>query len=472
MAEFPMAAKYEPAWKTPLKGKLTQPVIAGGKVLVSSIDKHTVHALDQITGKAAWSFLAGGRVNSAPTIWKGRTLFGCGDGWVYCLDLRNGGLIWKYRAAPVDRRLVANEQLESVWPVDGAVLVLPGDAGGANVYCVAGRSMFLDGGMRMLVLDAATGDKIAETQMDHTNPKTGKSIQAGAEWPPDIPTALPDVLSYARGRIYMGMQPFSTDGKRRDIYYPKRTDYFDHPKKAPAPNKKHTTHDHLYATTGFLDDQQWHRAIWQFGSDSTGSCWSVNIPAFVCPSGNILCVDDANVYGYGRELFVEGKKATAHLFGVDKHPDVATVKRLKGKKIEIRGPYVEKNIATTPLWAWSKKIDVYVRAMVVTRNVEPEQPNLIFAAGGPDIIEEYDAMNLIQAQQRKGFNLGKIYKKEKAVAGKLGAKFIVVSSRTGDILSQTKLDSPPIFDGMSAANGRIFIANMNCEVVCLKPADK
>ena len=110
--------------------------------------------------------------------------------------------------------------------------------------------------------------------------------------------------------------------------------------------------------------------------------------------------------------------------------------------------------------------------MVIAGNIDSKQSDVILAAGAPDVIEEYDAMDLIRAQQRKGFNLGKIYEKEKAVAGKMGAKLIVISSRTGKIASQLDLDSPPIFDGMAAANGKIFIANMNGQVVCLQPADK
>ena len=48
-------------------------------------------------------------------------------------------------AAPLDERIVYYEQMESVWPVHGSVLVV-----GGRVYCVAGRSMFLDGGLQFL----------------------------------------------------------------------------------------------------------------------------------------------------------------------------------------------------------------------------------------------------------------------------------------------------------------------------------
>ncbi|MBM4050938.1 MAG: hypothetical protein FJ279_38065, partial [Planctomycetes bacterium] len=145
-------ASLKLAWQTPLGGKLSALTAADGKLFVASVDAHTVHALDANTGKAAWSFTAGGRVDSPPTVWQGRVLFGSTDGHVYCLRAADGALVWRFRAPPGDQRLMAFEQVESVWPVSGSVLMRDG-----VVYCVAGRSMWLDGGMRFLRLDAATG---------------------------------------------------------------------------------------------------------------------------------------------------------------------------------------------------------------------------------------------------------------------------------------------------------------------------
>ncbi|UCE46885.1 MAG: PQQ-binding-like beta-propeller repeat protein, partial [Phycisphaerales bacterium] len=54
-------------WKTTLKGKLTAPVAAGGKVFVARPDAHSVYALDAKTGDILWRFTAGGRVDSPPT---------------------------------------------------------------------------------------------------------------------------------------------------------------------------------------------------------------------------------------------------------------------------------------------------------------------------------------------------------------------------------------------------------------------
>ncbi len=138
-------------WKTKLSGKLTAPVVAGDTLYVAQIERHTLHALDASNGEPRWSFTTGGRIDSPPTFFGGRLVFGSADGHVYCLT-EAGELVWKFRAAPNDLRLPALEQLESVWPVHGSILV---DRG--SVYFVAGRSSFLDGGLRFCRVNMATG---------------------------------------------------------------------------------------------------------------------------------------------------------------------------------------------------------------------------------------------------------------------------------------------------------------------------
>ena len=43
-------------WEVPVGGRLSQPVVAAGTLLVSSIDRHTVHAFDAAdgSGRAPW----------------------------------------------------------------------------------------------------------------------------------------------------------------------------------------------------------------------------------------------------------------------------------------------------------------------------------------------------------------------------------------------------------------------------------
>jgi len=477
VASTPLSEAYASGWKTPIGGKLTQPVVAGGSVFVAAYDQHAVYALDVKDGAVKWRFQAGGVVNSPPTIWQGTAVFGCNDGWVYCVGAASGKLVWKYRAAPLDRRLVACEHLESAWPVHGSVLVVPDpDTGKGKVYTVAGRSIFLDGGLRFLVLDAETGTKISETVMNEIDPDTGKNVQLGHEWPPDLPAGLPDVLSFSDNTIYMGIQPFSLDGKLRGLYYPSRGAYkIDGRDAKPMTRRPSDEGIHLFSTIGFLDDSEMHRSVWMYGKDSFGGCWGFPVATYAHPSGQILSVMKDSVYGYGRQFYNEGNQQFMHLFATAGNPKLVTyAERFKGQKKKDRrgGPYISSKMATVPRPEWSRTTDTYVRALLVAANKDAGKPDLLFAVGFPEVIDEYDAMDLIRKQQRGGFKVDKVYQKERSTKGEFGATLTVVSAASGETISETKLDAPAVFDGMSAAYGKLFISDTQGNVVCLKPSKK
>jgi outer membrane protein assembly factor BamB len=145
-------AEVKPLWRKHVGSDLTPPVIAEGKVFVSSMDDYSVSALDATTGDVLWRFTASGRVDSPPTVDSGRVVFGCRDGWVYCLRVSDGVMVWRFRAAPAVERIVVDGRLESPWPVHGSVLIQDG-----IVYAAAGRHMNLDGGVTFYALDLKDG---------------------------------------------------------------------------------------------------------------------------------------------------------------------------------------------------------------------------------------------------------------------------------------------------------------------------
>ena len=163
-------------WETHLGGRLTQPTVAAGKLFVASRDTHTLHALDADTGKPLWSYTTGGQTDTPPTYWNGLVVFGSADGYVYALRADDGVLAWRFRAAPVDQRMMAWERIESAWPVHGSVLVREDDKGQAVIYCTAGRSIYLDGGIRFLRLEAATGKLLGEVVWNESDPESGESM--------------------------------------------------------------------------------------------------------------------------------------------------------------------------------------------------------------------------------------------------------------------------------------------------------
>jgi outer membrane protein assembly factor BamB len=287
-----ISAPLTQGWRVRIGGSLTSPVAAEGAIFLASKETHTVHALDPDSGRELWRFIAGGRVDSPPTVYEGRILFGSADGHVYCLRAADGALIWRFCAASLDRRLMAFEQIESVWPVSGSVLVQDG-----VLFCVAGRSMFVDGGLRLWRLDAKTGAILSQTVLGDHDAATGKDLQDYVSWL-NMPVALPDILSSDGRLIYMRSQPFHPDGTRLPLE--KMPAGADADQGAP-PATQDPQYAHLFCPTGFLDDDTWHRSYWMYGSRFVSGWSGYYLAGKVAPAGHILVFNEDKVYGFGRK---------------------------------------------------------------------------------------------------------------------------------------------------------------------------
>lgn len=276
------------AWEVKLTPPLSTTTTAAGLTFVSEVDKHTLHAFDAATGKPAWQFIAGGRIDSPPTYWKGRVFFGGKDGLVYCLRAKDGALVWKFQAAPVMLSHGAWEMMESVWPVHGSVLVENG-----LVSCIAGHSCFLDGGLWFYRLDAKTGEMRVKQNYDDKDPDTGGDLNDRHKTL-QMPVALNDILSSDGKWTYLRTQKIIEDGKRVEVG-PVSGD-FD---KQGGAHKGEGAH--LFAPMGFLDDSNFHRSYWVYGKSFAGGHGGYYQAGKYAPAGRILVHDDKNVYSYGRE---------------------------------------------------------------------------------------------------------------------------------------------------------------------------
>jgi outer membrane protein assembly factor BamB len=360
-----ISTSLTPGWELELGGRLSSLVIANGRVYVSQVDEHTLYALDENSGDKLWKFTAGGRIDSPPTIWQGRVFFGSVDGWVYCLRATDGELVWKYRAAPIDLRHCAFEQVESVWPVHGSVLV-----DGESVYCVAGRSNFMDGGLRWLRLNARTGEKEVEQVIDEKNPDGEGTMQDKLQVL-QMAVGLPDILSSDDKWVYMKSQLFDRQGKRYEVG-PNSADF------AEQASVHHGKGVHLFAPMGFLDDTWFHRSYWVFGKSFAGGHAGYYQAGKYAPSGRILVNDDENVYGFGRNPeYLKWTTIIEHeLFSAPKEaPVVPDYLRRRG---------VRTANANMIAFEKTKSIDPTNQAIAVEAWVNAEKPNgVILAHGGP-----------------------------------------------------------------------------------------
>ncbi len=100
----------------------TAPVAAGGMVFLAGTDG-VIRAIDAATGQSRWQAYTECDVRFPPTIWQGRALTASGDGWVYAHEAVSGKPLWRFRAAPQQRKIPVFGELLSTWPAASGVLV-------------------------------------------------------------------------------------------------------------------------------------------------------------------------------------------------------------------------------------------------------------------------------------------------------------------------------------------------------------
>lgn len=130
-----------------------EPIVLGKRMFLTSSRNDSVTALATETGEEQWRFYADGPIRFAPAGWKDKVYVGSDDGFLYCLDAETGKLVWKFAAAPRERRVLGNGRLISSWPVRGAPVVADG-----KVYLAASIWPFM--GVFIYCLDAETGDVV------------------------------------------------------------------------------------------------------------------------------------------------------------------------------------------------------------------------------------------------------------------------------------------------------------------------
>ncbi|QDU06703.1 PQQ-binding-like beta-propeller repeat protein [Gimesia aquarii] len=134
-----------------------EPVIVGQTLFVGSSRNDSVRAFDLSNGKQKWNFYANGPVRFAPIVAGKNVYFAADDGHFYCLNADDGTLRWKFRAAPNNRKALANERLSSVWPIRGGAVLSDG-----KIYFTCGVWPFE--GTFLYTLDAQSGKAIKAPQ--------------------------------------------------------------------------------------------------------------------------------------------------------------------------------------------------------------------------------------------------------------------------------------------------------------------
>ncbi len=433
-------------WEVALGGKLTQPVVAAGKVFVAAVDRNTVYAFDAATGQRSWKFVAGGRVDSSPTYHDGLLLFGANDGRVYCLDASRGELVWRFLAAPNARRIVAFGRVESPWPVHGTVLMLDSLA-----YVVAGRSTLVDGGAHFFALQPRTGEVVHYAHLEQPTPDLAADI--GDHFAMDGSNI--DVLTTDGKHIFCTQEMF--DAELNHVPTEWNTRHGD----------RYLGKDHLIATGGILDDTGFNRISWSYTNRWPGFYFQLMSPK----SGNLLVFDSEKTWA--TKWFVERNihsklfypETTGYLLYCDKNTtqpflvgDPDAPQPIQWLPETLMKPYkydghsisnrhddytveVDKGAGFTrgTPTVWQEYLPVRIEAMALTAET-------LFAAGQPDLLDPDDPLG--------------------ALEGRKGGVLLAIDPASGQEVARTSLPHPPRFDGMSAADGRLYMSAMDGTIVC------
>ncbi len=180
--------------------------------------------------------------------------------------------------------------------------------------------------------------------------------------------------------------------------------------------------EHLYTSGGFLDSSWFNRTFWQVGRART--------------SGLMVLGKDV---AYGVELYTSRSRETAFTPGTKAYrlrciplkapARGSNVKQIKGRRQQ----------GARPLW--EKRLGIRVTAVV--RAVDT-----IFVAGSPDVVDPKDPHG--------------------AWEGRKGGVLAAFAAADGKKLAEYKLPAPPVWDGMAAANGRLFISTSGGDIICME----
>ncbi len=440
-------------WNVNVGGNLTQPVISGNNVYVVQKDAGTLHCLDAGTGKSKWSFTSGGRIDSPPVVHNGYVYFGSRDGFVYSLCSTEGKLAWRFHAAPAERQIISYDRLESAWPVHGSVMMLDG-----ILYLSAGRSGFVDGGIYLYGLDPLTGKIIHSNRLEGPFPDISRPSEAFHKdgYRADLLTTDGQYIYMGRTVLDKTLQEFQPEYVR--MVGTQRGDNLEY---RIMPGMR------LVATGTFLNETFWNRTWWMYSKVWPGFHYAQQAPK----SGQMIVFNDNSTFtikhytirnrhspmlfpGNGYLLFADDNNNEPLFYRGEGEPKPIEWEPVLPEETRwtiFQDAAVDKGPGFTRSRPalWTSWIDVRVEAMVLAGD-------RLFVAGTPDVVPDEDPLA--------------------ALEGRMGGVLRVVSATDGSSLAEYHLEHGPVYDGMAAAGGRLFLSTGNGNVICMdgpaKTADK
>lgn len=196
--------------------KCYHPIVAGKVLYIASSINDCLYAISTNNGEILWRFFADAPIRFAPTVAKDKLFFVSDDSYLYCLQASTGKLLWKYRGAPNNSKILVNGRLASPWPARGAPAVYDN-----KVYFSAGIWPFM--GIFIYAIDTETGKQIwinsgsgSNYRMQAYDTEANLSPEAFAgPAPQGYITATKDLILIPNGRS----APAAYDAKTGELIY-------------------------------------------------------------------------------------------------------------------------------------------------------------------------------------------------------------------------------------------------------------
>jgi len=197
----------------------------------------------------------------------------------------------------------------------------------------------------------------------------------------------------------------------------------------------------------YEDGIGWHRTYWLYGSRFIGGWAGYYQAGKRAPAGRILVMEDEWVYGFGRrpQFYRWTTPIEHHLFAVSKEKPPARVEPPNGRR---GGGFAV-------VHQWTRDLPLFARAMLLSGNT-------LYLAGPADNIDE---VAVFKNARQFGNELAE---QAEAFEGKRGGLLWIVDAETGEKRKELKLDTVPVFDGMSAAGKRLFMSMKDGSLSCYR----
>jgi hypothetical protein len=149
-----------------------------------------------------------------------------------------------------------------------------------------------------------------------------------------------------------------------------------------------------------------------------------------------------------------------HLFAASRDPEIVRTPDglpIKGKANQKQQP--RRRMVQHPEYEWSRTVPLLVRAILLADTT-------LFIAGPPDVVDEENAFRRVGDPEIEA----QLARQDAAMTGEEGSLLWAVSVKDGQKLTEQKLDALPVFDGMAAAGGHLYLATTDGAVLCFSGA--